>query len=121
MTVLRAGDRLPVGEKWGLNFLCPAQRSRVAVKIAQASNVSAHWLATGEGPTMDREEVSLEPKAIGLVWSPRKGEAKDRFSVELLSVALPFLPASHPFYNVSDRIYRDASKRRHAKEELRDT
>lgn len=123
LTQTELADRVKVIKQGGIDKLenRPARGSSYTVQIAHACNVSPRWLATGDEPMVRVEDVPEDAQAVGVAWSHLKGEAKDRYAAELLSVALPFLPATHPLYKTADKLYRDARKRRGVKEDLRGT
>lgn len=80
------------------------------VQIAIACNVSPYWLATGDGEMLRPKDLSDDVLAVGVAWTHLKGNIKERFTKDLLELALPFVPTSHPLYKHIERLYRAAKR-----------
>jgi transcriptional regulator with XRE-family HTH domain len=88
-------------------------------QVAEAGGVSAYWLATGEGERYRARDIPVEAAALGVAWHYIKDASlRDRQAVDLLTVALSFLPTTHPLYKSADKLYRESAKRRGIKAQL---
>lgn len=96
-----------------------ADSSTKTVQIAAACNVSPYWLASGVGD-MTVKELPPDAMAIGAAWQHfRPQAAKDRYTHDLLGLALNFMPPGHPWYKTALKLFKESAKRHGVKEDLK--
>lgn len=88
-----------------------AEGSTFVVQLAIACKVSPYWLALGDGEMVTPTNIPPDALAIGAAWAQIKAESlRNQLAKNLLEVALPFIPPTHPIYKHADKVFRAAKR-----------